>query len=341
MLKKYYYVDCIKAFACILIIYFHSDILFPQWIRKISFGGDIGNNLFFMCSGYLLSKSIYRNKQSAIKWIFFHLFQIIPMWWFAAILSVVCGFYEVSSINDIVGAFIFPGMFWFVSALALFYPIFYLLHKAPISLLVYVILSLFIAHLLFDGIVAERYFVGLSAMIVGDILNRKEETRKPFDKRIGICFCVASFALYVLLHFVGKPSINQIRIILHVLTGMSTVLIALFLMLTGFESECYIKTLLEKRKLVGRIIKLLSSITLASYIVQCFGERLVFKICADRISFPSSLVIAYVVILVMAYIITTADKNTKRLIKHYLFSRRKGCQKNEEEKADNLDICHE
>ena len=65
----YYIIDIAKALACLLIANFHSDILYPDKLSLLSFGGDIGNNIFFMVSGFALLPSVEKSTSLDIgKW---------------------------------------------------------------------------------------------------------------------------------------------------------------------------------------------------------------------------------------------------------------------------------
>lgn len=76
----YYIIDIAKALACLLIANFHSDILYPDKLSLLSFGGDIGNNIFFMVSGFALLPSVEKSTSLDIgKWYLKRVMRLLPM----------------------------------------------------------------------------------------------------------------------------------------------------------------------------------------------------------------------------------------------------------------------
>lgn len=172
--RTLYIVDYLKAFACLLIMNFHSDILFPDKLSLFAFGGDVGNNIFFMVSGFTLYPSIERTGIGEIgHWYIKRLKKMLPLLSMFYVASIVVGDIDTSSCWEIINALVFPTIYWFTGAIILFYPVLFIVEKkCPLIVRVagYVILS--ILHLLYDGIGAERYFIGFMSMVIGYGLRR-------------------------------------------------------------------------------------------------------------------------------------------------------------------------
>lgn len=80
MIDMFYIIDIMKSLACLLIANFHSDILFPDRLSLLAFGGDIGNNMFFMVSGSTLFPSVERSGGKDVRsWYIKRLKRLMPM----------------------------------------------------------------------------------------------------------------------------------------------------------------------------------------------------------------------------------------------------------------------
>ena len=126
----FYIVDIAKALACLLIANFHSDILFPEELSLLAFGGDVGNNIFFLVSGFALWPSASKCESKDFgKWYLKRVLRLLPMLAFFYLVNVLSGGVVIDSFSDAVRAFIFPTMYWFTGAIILFYFLFFILEK--------------------------------------------------------------------------------------------------------------------------------------------------------------------------------------------------------------------
>ena len=94
-------------------------------------GGAIGNALFFMLSGYGLFSSYNNLKISFLPWYKRRIIRIYPSMIIATILFIVIAQSAWRSM-DLVGylqMFVWPTAYWFISALMIFYLIFYVLMR--------------------------------------------------------------------------------------------------------------------------------------------------------------------------------------------------------------------
>lgn len=182
-------IDIMKAIACLLIANFHSDILFPDKLSLLAFGGDVGNNVFFLISGFVLYEGIIRLEWRDLgKWLKKRYLRILPLVLVAEILSVIVLSKDISSPRTFVQVFVFPTLFWFTGAIIVFYPLLFIVEKTKSNILkVIIAIVLFMLHIVFDSLFAERYFIGFIAMIVGSTMRKyiichEEEVQKKSKK---------------------------------------------------------------------------------------------------------------------------------------------------------------
>ena len=119
--------NAIKVFAILLVFNSHCDGLYPASVSWMATGGAVGNALFFIISGYLVS--FRAQEQKGIKWIGRKLLRLYPVTLIVAILRCVLFAEYPSSVMDFVFSFLWPTSFWFVGALLLFYVLFCFLEK--------------------------------------------------------------------------------------------------------------------------------------------------------------------------------------------------------------------
>ena len=124
----YYIIDIAKALACLLIANFHSDILFPDNLSLLAFGGDIGNNIFFMVSGFALLPSVEKCASGVRefgKWFLKRVLRLLPMLIFFYLLTWLTGGIVIADFASAIRAFVFPTIYWFTGAIIIFYFIYF------------------------------------------------------------------------------------------------------------------------------------------------------------------------------------------------------------------------
>lgn len=120
----------LRFIAILLITNSHLDSLYP--IAAMGAGGQLGNSLFFMLSGYGLMASYQKKGDVFLPWLRRRLARIYP-----PVFLVTIGAYLISGtffdwgLVDYVKRLLWPTEYWFVSCIVLFYPPFYWLmqHK--------------------------------------------------------------------------------------------------------------------------------------------------------------------------------------------------------------------
>lgn len=298
-------VDCIKAIACLLIINFHCLYIYPDSLSGLSFGGDLGNNIFFLVSGFTLLPSIQKRSFKQFgSWLKSRYIRILPLSFIFNLIS----YWTYSPSTELPGGvfkcFVFPMVYWFIGALAIFYPLFFCVEKIRNKKLIYLIMiAMSILHVIFDSLSAERYLMGFIAMIAGAELREhilSYVRLKKSEWYLGFAFLL--FIVYCFLKIVYGRKIGPERIE-HLMIGVLTIVIAKFLLVWLYSKEDTLKKLCFGQQLS---IKFLSRVTLASYLCQ----QLLNVIAIDwflRFEFPVSIFIYLIVVFGMSYLVERAD----------------------------------
>lgn len=316
--QRLYIVDCLKAFACLMIINFHSDILFPDQINLLAFGGDIGNNIFFMVSGFTLYHSIKRNEMCQIGfWYQKRLKRLLPMLILFYVPSIVIRDVNISKWMDIVTFFIFPTIYWFTGAILLFYPLLFTVEKMCSSQLRRLgCVILLILHILSDGIIAERYFIGFIAMLIGYSLREYLENEDISLIRISRSFYYSmplAWMLYLILKLLRKKGVRAFGVI-HLGIGLTTITIAALFLIWGYINDGKIKRFFVKRQEIRYVIQTLSQVTLAAYLAGGFHDRMIMRIIQRYMSFPISYLVSLTTVILFALAISKIDRFIQRLL---------------------------
>ena len=119
--------------ATVLITLSHLDAFVPD--PRIATGGAIGNSLFFFLSGYGLAMSLNAanaSDPSLLAYLGKRLSRLYPAVFIVACAMLLAQQIGIASLTDLVGVFVWPTPFWFISAVVVFYvPIFYLARLQP------------------------------------------------------------------------------------------------------------------------------------------------------------------------------------------------------------------
>ncbi|MBO6134001.1 MAG: acyltransferase family protein [Lachnospiraceae bacterium] len=287
-------VDFIKAVSCVLIFLHHCNTILPgEWKFLTLFGQDLGNNLFFMVSGFSLYPSIKSTSlNKAPIWYLKRLSKIMPFIIVSYILSYCTGFYSLNNPMQIFAVFIFPTLYWFISAILIFYIILFILGKIlPNGLMPFISILLLLMSQLRMSHIESFYFLGLSAMILGFFTRSlsKTQTTKPFSPTsspLTLALLLTSTLIYLLTKFnagLFRDSINHFLNSISVLSMGSSILY-----IGAIHDELFSKLINEKAR---RIFRWLGQMALPVYIVQCFNSGAIgFKI-GESVPFPLSFLI--------------------------------------------------
>ena len=303
-----------KALACLLIANFHSDILFPNKLSLLAFGGDIGNNIFFMISGFTLLPSVEKSASTDIgKWYLKRIIRLMPTISFFYILTFFTGGIIIRNFSDMFQAFIFPSIYWFTGALFFFYLFFFMIEKYsnPVFRIICSI-TLIALHLYKDNLFVERYFIGFISMMCGAWIRRNFHifSNKIKGKKLvfGITLCGV---FYLILKLLRGRNIETFGLI-HLSIGMLTICLAMGILLLGILHEDNLNYFFLSHTKLYQIIKKLSEITLAVYLIMGLNDRIIMQAIKKIFPFPISYVVNMSVSLFIAYIITLVDLKLRR-----------------------------
>lgn len=313
-----YCIDIMKAIACLLIANFHSDILFPEKLSLLAFGGDVGNNIFFFVSGFVLLDGIKKTQWSQFgKWLKKRYLRILPLVLSIEVLYAIV-LNEVDSIGRALEVFIFPTLYWFTGAIIIFYPLLFIVEKGGTKRKRYIIMcALIVAHLLYDTLFAERYFIGFLAMLVGSETKKYLKVNEDKVKNgsqikwwLGLVLCGG---IYLVLKLLRKQKIEMGGFI-HLGIGICTIFVALNLLFALYAQEAKISKYLCDKTKIRWVIRTLSSITLSVYLVQGFADRIIVKAFLGM-KFPISYILDIIIVLAIAFLITELDNYIHKIIR--------------------------
>ena len=163
-------IDITRFAACLMIFFYHCNTILPGSFKWLTFfGEDMGNELFFMISGFALYPSV---RDSEIRdfpaWYIKRLVKILPVLILAYFLSFLTGFYSLNDPSQLFAVFIYPTLYWFVTGILVFYILLFLYLKIPAGIIRYLILAALLAAYIFRADRMEGYYlIGAFAMAVG------------------------------------------------------------------------------------------------------------------------------------------------------------------------------
>ena len=143
---KYDFIPFLKTLAVLLVVNSHLDAYYP--ISAMATGGALGNALFFILSGFCLSKP----QGTFWTWYKYRFLKVYPQ---TVLMSVAMYLIYTLGANHLQSAVLFiiwPTAFWFIGAIVLFYIPYYFIFKNETQLRkVFSIITVGIAILYFVG----------------------------------------------------------------------------------------------------------------------------------------------------------------------------------------------
>ncbi len=288
-------ISLLRFIACILITNSHCVGIYP--LRYLCIGGGYGNCIFFLVSGFCLG---YITSNFG-EWICRRFFRIIPIYLF--LLSISFFFDNVFFANnyftvlDVLKYCI--NRYWFVTAILIFYPIFYFIFHfrnikiISISLIIWFITYTFIYILhdksyffvekeLFSPFKVFFYF---GVMIIGGYLRfyPKFFHEKTIKQNSIIIILLLLFGFLWTAEYTSIMLLSKgltIQFLIHVSVLVFCILFFILIMSLNIN--------LQNDSLRGRIIYAIGSSTLEIYLVQ-----LIIRPIFQKLVFPLSLVLFY------------------------------------------------
>ena len=302
----------VRCLAVLLITNSHFDDLYPD--ARLGTGGALGNTLFFLLSGYGLAISLHSGSASGEKfgdyWLR-RLGKIFPVLWLVT-LTVILFNREWSSmsVSDWFFKLVWPLQYWFISAIVLFYALFYWLGKRSDKTLWLLIVLLgvpyFFCYFLFLDLsqfsIEGSYFkwiVYFQIMLFGAWLSKQPFQANPVRDAGMLMVCVLMF--FGLRLALGYLHLWQWQFLVHL------VLFPFALFAFRFLSATVVVEFIRSIGLFPTVV-FLAGLTLEIYLVQV---PLVPFIASHHWGFPIGWLVAIATIPVLAFI---ANKTTGRLI---------------------------
>ncbi|MBQ4483164.1 MAG: acyltransferase family protein [Lachnospiraceae bacterium] len=296
--KKIVIVDVIKAAACIMIFLYHCNTILPgEWKFITIFGQDLGNNLFFMVSGFTLAYSIKRSGWREFgSWYLKRLKRILPMTALAYALTWVRGYYSFSDPAQLFAVFIYPTLYWFITAILIFYILLFIVGKLT-DIRVQGLLLILLAgtYTALAGRQERLYVIGFFSMLTGYVVMTILEKRREFSgekKRVPL-LCIIFFLSVAVFIIAENMEVSKLSGAM-ILTGMTgtgvSALIAGYILndeLSGWFAD--------KKRLTG-FIRYLGGMALPLYLVQCFCSGYIGFYIGLHVNFPLSFLVNFVVV---------------------------------------------
>ncbi|MBQ9664478.1 MAG: acyltransferase family protein [Oscillospiraceae bacterium] len=309
--KRTISLDILKLFTILLIINSHSDVLYPSKIQFLASGGGIGNELFFLISGYLFSAKV--DIPGDLRKRFARLY--LPTY-IMIIITWIFGKLELDSVSRIIGTFIWPTKFWFVGAIFLYSFFLYALIKHGIrktkrfvlfgitvlivDLLLYILLipdkSVWIVEDVYFGFVPYRSIYSIFAFVLGYYLkmNKERLVGKIKESHTVVIAVVLFLGFYGFKFLLNK---NIIPMSMQIFSHPLTIISALFIFLAFAQLD--LNSFLEGKK-VEHWINILAGLSLESYLVQFL---IIGGIAYLNILFPMNFIICILAVLIAAWIL--------------------------------------
>ncbi len=312
------FIECLRAIAVALITNSHFKGVYPNDI--LSFGGGLGLALFFVISGFLLAN--IKEDTKFTKWYFKKIARLWVPLWIVRIIEIAVGYRDITSIQEFLKAFVFPGA-WFTGAIAVLYILFFCFVKfiynkkgnigvyGAVVVLVALYLILFvtkaplgmfsISHLRIENVfsVETPYLISqtiwFSCMLLGLYIRKNSKTEEKEKKHnIKMLFLSGAFVglFFIIKVLTAKPQFAGFECLLAVsYVGFAYSIFNCFM---GIENTCH-KIL---KSPFGKIISVLSTCSLEIYYTQFL---LISKL--KNIIFPVNFVALCITIIISSHLV--------------------------------------
>lgn len=269
--------DSIRFLAILLITNSHLDRLYP--VPQLATGGAVGNALFFMVSGYGLAKSLQNMPRPFPAWYYRRIMRLYPSVLVVTILLELLARrrWEHWGVTEYLSAIIWPTHFWFVSALMLFYPLFYLVAKrvqAGTYLVVIAFLAIPYGYYYLTGLDLSRYTIEgpgyfkwifyCQVMLFGGYLGARNSFKRDMPQN----YSAGLFVLIVLYLGLGylfhRGIFTSLQVLMHLLT-FPIIYLVFFLAHTDHVLE---KIMMNKA--IHRTVQIVAGVTLELYLLQFY-----------------------------------------------------------------------
>ena len=290
-------VDILKALACIMIFLYHCNTILPgEWKFITVFGQDLGNNLFFMISGFALAPSIDKTKPKGFPgWYLKRMLRILPITSIAYIAAYLKGFYSFADDNQLFAVFIYPTLYWFITAIMVFYIILFFMAKiTPVRGQLVICALLAAGYTALAGRQERLYVIGLLSMLVGYMTRRTLDQGMCPVKRKQMTACAVILVSSLLLFTAGEYMKNGTAAAFIIL--ISSQAFGISALCPGYVANERLVAVMNERKKLRTVIKYIGDMALPLYLVQCFCSGYIGFFIGQHINFPLSFLVNLIVV---------------------------------------------
>ncbi len=294
----------LRFLATCLITNTHYNDVYP--IKSLAVGGLLGDVLFFVVSGFVLTRE---TNEKFLSWYGKRVLRIYPTVFVGVIFYIITGYTTIQHINNIgwFTAFVFPSFFVFAATIILLYIPFFLINKINdkrlfLTIFAVVVFAWIITYVfLFDKtayqmnntnhwMIAFPYFI---AMMFGSYI-RKFNIKN--NNILQAFFCFFSIALLILYFFLTTMVRANTTLLNYQIFVQISLLLAIFsLVAFVFGLENWFKRF---PKWLLATVNFIANFTLEIYIIQ----RPIIS-CFSHILFPFNWIIITLTIFISAIIL--------------------------------------
>lgn len=321
--KRISAINTLKLLAILIVFNSHCDALFP--ISVFATGGAIGNSLFFIVSGYLLS---IKKDDSFLKFIWKKVMRIYPAVYVTSLINAVYFKNLPQSFTELVVYLIWPTRYWFVGAILLFYFLIWGLKKIKFEqhILKYstCVAIIFLLYYLFfvdktqwsmeiEGLSniagyfkCIHYFyifsIGYFIKVHNEAIKNRVKTKMPL---LAALFIICFWGQLTLKYCMNCGIISFFfQFVIHIIDILCAVSMLLLTLSIAEDYEIRVG-----RKPIQKVINCLSSVSLEIY----FMQFLFIDICIGVV-FPINIMIAFISTGSVALLINVFCRRIEQLV---------------------------
>lgn len=295
--QEIFAISALKAVAIVLVTNSHMRGFYP--VAEMATGGLLGNTLFFFASGITTALGLSRRTQPFLPWYSRRVRRIYVDLWLVTGLLIALGIVSVSGAVDLLATLFFPSYYWFIPAIAVLYPICYVLIRfgsngalptaIAASLILYAIVYMSVVDFTrwnAEDHIGLKTFFYFAVMVAGIWAVRANPVPTRFPTAI-ILLILATASFYGFLAALRISGLYSVQ------AGANLIALAWTFAMFNALRVPQVETWL--RRVAERPILFASALTLQIYIVQV---PLVGQPAFQRLAFPLN-VVAFVVALVL------------------------------------------
>lgn len=296
----------LKFIAILLITNSHLDSLYP--ITAMGAGGQLGNSLFFMLSGYGLVASYQKKGDIFLPWLRRRLARIYPPVFLVTIgAALITGTFFDWTFEDYIKRLLWPTNYWFVSCIVLFYlPFYWLMQRKQGHAFPLLMVAVLVPYFYFYFTVVDltkfsiedslfKWLFYFQVMLLGGYLAYRPDSLKSaistqLNASLLAIFLVAYFAVKLMI---AKEIATELQFLIHWIT-FPIMVFSLRAMDTTVVRESIMKSPLAP------FIALVAGATLEIYLLQkyVYGHPAVFSL-----GFPYSVIVFWPVVIVSGIVL--------------------------------------